>query len=351
MKQMREHLYRCFEQYFRISPQHCSALKGDGSDRKIFRLTAPDARAIAVYGENRQENEAFVSFTTSFLELNLPVPQLYDYDPHHNIYLIEDLGDVTLNRWVERQTSQHHTESIHSMYQQVLDYLLHFQFKGRDRIDFSKCYQFEIFDRDAMHFDLTYFINYFIKSFIKKEFNYFKLNQNFKNLISRLNSENTNYFLYRDFQSKNIMIYKNKPRFIDYQSGRRGALQYDVASLLFDANVDLSSEDRHELLEYYLEQATMHEKINSSTFKAHFYDFALIRLLQALAAFTFLSMEKGKIEFLNSIPQALDHLKALLEEPGMFRELSELRRIFEEDIFINDSLIENIQSPVNSNTE
>ncbi len=322
-----------FERYFRQPLERCVNLKGDGSDRKIFRMYG-DTTVIGVYGENPAENEAFISFTRHFLSHNLPVPDVFDYDPINHVYLLEDLGDVTLCDWLRLEPEPYH---IKSMYEKVLDYLPQFQ-KAGQTVDFSKCYQFDTFDAAAIKHDLDYFREAFLNRFVKKPYDVVKLQSDFDTLISHLIREKPDFFLYRDFQSRNIMIQKNMPRFIDYQSGRRGALQYDVASLLFDGNVDLSQDFRGELVDFYLQTASKSFQIDEKQFNKYFYEFALVRILQILAAFSYLSFVKNKKAFLSGLPQAIKNLKIMLHDTNVFEPLPELQRIFERDLFCNTEL-------------
>jgi aminoglycoside/choline kinase family phosphotransferase len=343
MQQALRHLYN---QCYGIYPNTITALKGDGSDRHIFRLQSADQSVIGISGSNFAENDAFVSFTNHFEKHGLPVPHIHCYDRAHGLYLEQDLGDMTLFDWLASHRSQpDFGQRCSCHYRRILAYLPKFQIQAGQSIDFSLCYQTPAFESDAMLHDLRYFKQSFLTRFASKPWDEKALEEDFQKLIARLVEVKTDYFLYRDFQSRNIMLQEDDPWFIDYQSGRRGALQYDLASLLYDAKADLPQELREELLEVYLEEAIRYAPIQLSEFNKYFYDFALIRVLQALGAFSFLAHEKGKTYFLNSIPYGLANMRILMQKSEALQKMDELRRIFLDDILAkNPSIV--LQRPI-----
>lgn len=325
---MKPALQKLFLRHFGVEPEQILPLKGDGSDRRIFRLTAQDVSVIGVFGTNAAENEAFVSFSRHFAAFELPVPMILCYNADQGVYLETDLGDQTLFDWLRSvRGSANFADLRASMYRRVLDYLPLFQIHAGRTIDFSRCYQTRSFEAEAMLRDLLYFRHTFLRRFVRRPFDEEALLHDFHLLINRLLEEPAEFFLYRDFQSRNIMIQNNTPYFIDYQSGRLGALEYDPASLLYDAKAELSEDLREELLEAYLESANRFVEVPRLRFKQYFYDFALIRVLQALAAFSFLSFEKGKTHFLQSIPYGLANLNHLMYKSQAFQKMDTLRRI------------------------
>ncbi|MBN1465214.1 phosphotransferase [candidate division KSB1 bacterium] len=327
-------LARLHEHHFGARPTVITGLQGDGSDRQIFRLSS-DANepVIGIYGPNRRENEAFISFSRALHQHAIPVPIIYTYDADAHIYLESDLGDVTLLEW----SNQHDdSSSVLTMYRQVISWLPKVQLTSKDSIDYTKCHPFAAFRREAMQFDLDYFQSSFLSRFLRIRLDNAALANDFNLLIAHLLRAPFDAFMYRDFQSKNIMICNEQPFFIDYQSGRKGALQYDVASLLFDANVNLSHSFREAMLEFYIRETMRYIPIQEKKFLTFYYDFALLRMLQALAAFSFLVFQKGKSYFMKSIPNALQNIAFLLtQDDCMLRRLPELRRLFEEDVLNN----------------
>ena len=325
---------------FGVSPSHVAKLKGDGSDRKIYRLTCDQsANVIGVLGKNVLENNAFISFSQHFFRNKLPVPRIHAYNSDLGIYLESDFGDTTLFDVVINPSETNSKQDVKALYKMVLEYLPVFQIKAGQSIDYSYCYQYPTFQKDSIQFDLNYFQNSFLSKFHTKRFDEKSLHEDFTTLTLKLLEADSNYFMYRDFQSKNVMIFNDQPYFIDYQSARKGALQYDLASLLYDANFILSNELRAELLEYYLDETSKYIKINSGQFKSHYYNFVLVRMLQALGAFSFLAHDKGKSYFLKKIPNGLRNIKDILSRDCILKELPELKKIFENDLFQSAKLM------------
>ena len=317
-------------QTFGSLPSSIIRLSGDGSDRRYFRISYCKESFIGVISSDVAENRAFLSFTDHFACYGLPVPKILSYADDLSCYLIEDFGDVLLCDYVVEKQQQGLQDAIRAQYHKVLDLLPRFQIEAGRSLDYSLCYQSAKFDFSAVMKDLYYFRRCFLSQFCKISFDENTLEKDFKQFALRLSKVNDEYFLYRDFQSRNILIVGNAPHFIDYQSGRRGALQYDVASLLFDANVELGEKLRIELLDYYLDVLSKYDAhIDPDIFRFYYYDFALVRVMQALAAFSFLAREKGKRQFLNSIPPALKSIDYLLVHSQKLKELHELRRLLE----------------------
>ncbi len=200
-----------------------------------------------------------------------------------------------------------------------------FQILGSENFDYSNCYPRSAFDKQSMMWDLNYFKYYFLK-FAKIPFYEQELEDDFNRFVDFLLEADTNYFMYRDFQSRNIMIKDNKPYFIDYQGGRRGALAYDLASLLYDAKADLSNETRYLLKEYYIGKLADYN-IDTEKFKRHYFGYVLIRKMQAMGAFGFRGLYERKEHFLQSIPFAINNLKYLLAHFELPVELPELQKV------------------------
>jgi aminoglycoside/choline kinase family phosphotransferase len=314
--------------HFGVTPEAIHPLKGDGSERRIYRLIHADQSVIGIAGSNRAENRAFIYFSQQFKKYGLPVPDIYCHNLAKGIYLEEDLGNTTLCDVMANPDSNDHKQPL-ELYRLALQWLPLFQIVTTTKLDYSYCYQHDQFARDSMMWDLTYFQERFLHEFFKLPIDKKKLFKDFDSLTGHLLEEDNDYFLYRDFQSRNIMVQRDQVRFIDYQSGRRGALQYDVAALLYDANVTLTEEIREELLEHYLKQVTniLVGHYDLQHFKKYYYGFVLIRLMQALGAFGFLSIVKGKKDFMKSIPNALVHIETLLHKNTILNSLPTLRSI------------------------
>ena len=249
-------LERLFEQHFhspatRVEPLH--GLLG-GSGRNIVRLSNGTNSAIGILYGVREENVAFVEFSRAFRRNGLPVPQIYAQALDENAYLEEDLGDLTLFQFLsQNRTGDEIAPEVVEAYRKVVAVLPRFQVEMRDEINYKVCYPRASFDRQSIAWDLNYFKYHFLR-LAGVAFGEQALEKDFARLTKFLLEADRDYFLYRDFQSRNVMLVDGKPHFLDYQGGRKGALQYDIASLLFDAKADLPPLLRQQLLELYLDR-------------------------------------------------------------------------------------------------
>lgn len=323
-------LAELYQQKFGRTPDAIKTLRSDGSDRKIFRVIAGDHSVIGILGVDYHETAAFLEFSRHFKKCGLRVPEIYIEDPEAGAYLEQDFGDVTLFDWMmEIREQQGFNDTIQKMYREVVEYLPRFQIEAGMKIDYSYCYQHQEFGIDSMHWDLHYFKRQFLNYFYKKKINHTDLEKDFNKLIKFLLQEDRRYFLYRDFQSRNVMIMNGIPHFIDYQSGRKGALEYDLASLLYDAKANLPEDFRDEMIDVYLNKASQMTRINSKRFRKHYYGFVLIRVMQAFGAYGYLSAVKGKTHFFKSVPFAIRNLEILLNKNlEILNQLPTLQEIF-----------------------
>lgn len=338
---MRERLARLFERHFGEPPAGVVRLAGDGSSRSYRRLRARDGgTVVGVAGPDPDENRAFLSYTRRFREANLPVPELIVTDEDEGIYLIEDLGDVTLfdalEEARERETGGAGTAggeadgfpaSMTDLYETVARTLPRFQVEGHRVADYSVAHPHEEFGGQSIAWDLAYFKYHFLK-LAGVPFNEARLETDFERLTAYLLDVPRDVFLYRDFQSRNVMVTPDGPRFIDYQGGRRGAPHYDIASLLYDAKADLPVDLRSRLLDVYLAELAGHRPVDREAFLSRFRGFVLIRIMQAMGAYGYRGFYERKPRFLQSVPYAARNLEALLEG-GLPVALPELERTFE----------------------
>lgn len=323
VENIKEKLTDLYKQTFAESPDKIVSFPSSGSNRKYYRLFGKKETIIGVFGDDPAENKAFIGFTNHFLKAGLPVPKIHASKLEDGIYLQEDLGNDSLFNILTNNNSSVLPKPINQLYKRTIEELINFQIKGDKGLDYSLCYPIDKFNGDSMQWDLNYFKYYFLKP-SNITFDEQKLEQDFKVLISYLSAADSDYFMYRDFQARNILIKDNQPFFIDYQGGRKGPLQYDLASLLFQAKADLSPEFREEMLNYYLLKLSEKIKIGISTFTENYYGFVLLRTLQVLGAYGYRGYFEQKPHFIESAKYALKNLKWLLDNIDLPIELPEL---------------------------
>ena len=312
-EQIQAQLGALFEAWAGIPVRDITALPRSGSDREYFRLRADNQQAIGVYNPDLQENAAFIGFTNHFHGKGLNVPEIYGVSEDGYIYLQEDLGDETLlQRLMRLREGPEFPESVTQLYRRSLERLADMQIDGGDGLDYSLCYPREAFDKQSMLWDLSYFKYFFLK-LSRVPFNEQALEDDFHALADYLLTADTDYFLFRDFQARNIMIRDDEPWFIDYQGGRKGALQYDLASLLYQARADIPHDLRMELLDHYLDYVSGKIEVNRGIFKKYYFGYVLIRTIQVLGAYGFRGFYERKSHFLDSIPYALKNLEWILD--------------------------------------
>ena len=307
-------LKKLFERHFHSPVARVQPVQGQlgGSGRRIFRLAGDRLSAIGILYDVREENIAFLEFSRHFRRHGLPVPEIYAEDMEHGAYLEEDLGDITLFDFLStNRVSGEIAPPVVEAYRKALAVLPRFQVKASRDLNYKACYPRARFDRQSIAWDLNYFKYYFLR-LASIPFNEQALEDDFARLTKFLLSAAQDYFLYRDFQSRNIMLRDGEPFFVDYQGGRKGALQYDPASLLYDAKADLPPELRQQLLDYYLDQLAGFVPIGSNVFMQHYYAYVYVRLMQALGAYGFRGFYERKAHFLQSVPYALKNLRWLL---------------------------------------
>ncbi len=309
-----EVLKKLFEQHFHASPERTVPLQGElgGSGRKIIRLSNKNHRAIGILYGVREENVAFLEFSKHFRRHGLPVPEIYAEDLDHGAYLEEDLGDTTLFEFLSKnRTGDNVALTVVEAYRKVVAVLPRFQVEAGRDLNYAVCYPISSFDRQSIAWDLNYFKYYFLR-LAGIPFNEHALEEDFTRLTEFLLSAPRDYFLYRDFQSRNILLRNGDPFFVDYQGGRKGALQYDIASLLYDAKADLPPDLRQQLLDHYLDSLARFIPLDRNAFMQHYCAYVYIRILQALGAYGFRGFYERRAHFLQSVPYALKNLRWLL---------------------------------------
>lgn len=304
--------------------QSIELLPASGSHRKYYRIFHQNGTTLGVYNEDKAENKAYVDFSQQFSEYKLPIPIIYATYLEERIYFVQDLGDTTLFTALMRDGF---SPRILEYYKLAIQHLIKFQITAGKTMDYTHAYPRKAFDQQSMRWDLSYFKYYFLK-LGNIPFDEDALEIDFNTLINYLSQVDASYFLYRDFQSRNIMVQNNKLYFIDFQGGRKGALAYDLASLLYDAKANLSHDLREELLNFYIAEVSKTINISASEFKNQFYGFVLIRILQAMGAYGLRGFYEKKEIFLKSIPYAIQNLSYLEKKQAFNLDLPALKQIF-----------------------
>ncbi len=320
-----------FQKHFHAPVVRIQPLQGElgGSGRRIIRLANENLSAIGVLYAVREENAAFLEFSKHFRRHGLPVPEIYAEDLPRGAYLEEDLGDTTLFEFLSKNRSGENIASqVAEAYRKVVGLLPRFQIEAGRDLNYKVCYPCASFDGQSMAWDLNYFKYYFLR-LAGIPFSEQALQNDFDRLTKFLLRAPGDFFLYRDFQSRNVMLPGGHPFFVDYQGGRKGALQYDIASLLYDAKADLPPEFRQELLGHYLDTLSGFTALDREAFLEHYYAFVYIRIMQALGAYGLRGFYERKTHFLQSVPYALKNLRWLLHHVQLPVALPALTEAFQ----------------------
>lgn len=297
-------------------PVSVTKLEGAGSNRLYFRMVGGDGRSvIGTVGTSREENHAFIYLAKHFAEQRLPVPRVLAVDDDEMRYIQEDLGGQSLFDAISRGRGKGgcYDREETALLLRTIKKLPAMQFQGVAAIDWSNCYPQPEFDRAGVMFDLNYFKYCFLKA-TQIDFNELKLEASFRLLAKDLLNEQTEGFLYRDFQARNVMIDdEGNPHFIDFQGGRKGPFYYDLASFLWQASAKYPANLRRRLLRVYYDELSRYVEVPSVH---HFVErlslFVLFRTLQVLGAYGFRGYFERKKHFIDSIPPAIDNLRQLI---------------------------------------
>lgn len=322
---MEEKIRTLFKQYSGNDASRVEPLPVSGSARRYYRVFTGDRTYVGVYHENLRENRLFVDFTRHFEKSRLHVPHVYCVSEDGFCYLQDDLGPDMLLDVVEREREgEFLSEHTMELYRKALSELLKFQLVGGKGLDYSECLPRPVFDERCIRWDLNYFKYCFLKlAGVEADEN--RLEDDFDRLTAKLVMAGTGGFMFRDFQSRNIMVVDNEVYFIDYQGGRQGALHYDVASLLYDAIVKIPESQKEELLNFYIRQLAAREPEYAEKFREMYYHFVLVRLLQAMGAFGLRGLHEGKTHFIDSIVPGLQGIITLFESGKLEREYTEIQ--------------------------
>jgi len=316
-----------YKELFGGKPATVTPLPRSGSDRRYYRINDDNTTVIGAFNANREENEAFIGFTRHFITKSLPVPEIFGFIPEKSVYFLQDLGDDNLYTWLHKRPviTPFNKETI-SLYKKILDKLVLFQTRGIEGLNLDLCYPHKSFDRQSMMWDMNYF-KYMLLKLLAAPFNETRLENDFNLLADYLLETGQDYFLYRDFQTANVMIVREEPWFIDYQGGRKGAPQYDVASMLYDAKIPMEDKDRELLLAYYTDNFCTVTKEDHNKFRGYYAGFSMIRVMQALGAFGFRGLYEQKPTFTESIVPGVRLLNQIIDLAEKHIGLSELYNV------------------------
>ncbi len=314
-----ELLVSYFQEVTGSAPTLVTPLCPHASQRRIYRLTGGATSMVGVLNPDRGENDAFVYFARYFRSAGLPVPEIYLYRPEAHAYLEQDLGDDTLldNLTLARERSvETFPSSVEDLYRTALEYLPQFQIKHSTSIDFSRCYPSADFSLHALSNDLESFQRELVLRLLPA-WDLRRMQGDLSTLLSFLAKAVNGFFLYRDFQARNIMIVNNKPFFIDFQGGRKGPLQYDVVSLLYQSSAKIPHATRESLLNHYCQAAAAYTSLDQGEFLYFYQGFIISRMLQVLGVYGREGLGAGKEYFVRNIPLALETLKKALLSPEL----------------------------------
>ena len=329
-----EKLQKLYQQHTGALAEQIEEMTGSGSNRRYFRLKGVQ-NLIGVYGTSIEENKAFLYMAEHFKKKNLPIPQVLCVSEDQSCYLQEDLGDTLLFHRIEQgRTTGNFSEKEKELLRKTVRLLPAIQFAGADGFDFNQCYPQPEFNQRSILWDLNYFKYCFLKA-TGLEFQEDRLEDDFMKMSDVLLKSSSATFMYRYFQSRNVIIKDVEPLFIDFQGGRKGPFFYDVASFLWQAKARYPENLRKELLDEYMDALGAYTTIDRDQFFCQLRHFVLFRTLQVLGAYGFRGYFEKKPHFIQSVPYAIANLHQLLQEDypeypylcSVLRELTELQSL------------------------
>ena len=348
MQDKLESIKTLYKQWSGAEPASVDVLPQAGSERRYFRLfNDKQESVIGTFGANIPENRSFLYFSKNFSEKQLPVAHIYAVSEDEQYYLQQDFGDISL---INRLETEGYCDEVYNLYKKSLQELAALQVHGDEGLDYTKCLTNSEFGKQAIMADLLYFKYYFLDA-LRKPDDKQKLIDDFEALSNYLTHTDHKFFMFRDFQSRNIQVMSDgSVHFIDYQGGMKGAPQYDVASLLWQARAALPEDWKKNLLEDYMDalEPLLDKPLNRLSFSSQYNGYVLIRLLQVLGAYGFRGLFERKAHFLTSIPLALNNLKAFIAANAMGISLPEFEKVLQ--ICTADEVIEEF-TPVQATAE
>ena len=322
-------------------------LPQSGSERRYFRLYDTSESVIGTYGANIKENEVFIYFSNQFRKKDLPVAKILAVNDTLTAYLQEDFGDRSLLHILEEKKF---TDEVYFLFKRSLEALAELHVKGDEGLNYNLCLTNAEFGKQAIMADLLYFKYYFLDA-LRRPYDKQKLIDDFEALSIYLTRTEYKYFMFRDFQSRNILVKDdNSIHFIDYQGGMKGAPQYDVASMLWQARANLPDEWKENLLVDYMNafENLIGSSLERNIFRSQYNGYVLIRLLQVLGAYGFRGLFERKAQFLTSIPLALRNLKWFFENQSFGIAVPEFSKVL--SLCVSDEVVEHF-TPLQANEQ
>jgi aminoglycoside/choline kinase family phosphotransferase len=324
-----ERLSKLYESRFGYVPEEVSLLPLSGSARKYYRMVGYGGTVIGCIGTNPAENRAFLTIDGKFRDAGLHAPEIFGVSEDGMAYIMEDLGDGQLFELLrpalaDGSFSQQQIDWLHD----TMALLPAVQFKVGEGLDWGVCFPDREFNARMVSFDLNYFKYDFLK-LTGLEFDEIRLQDDFDRLREDSLDFEGETFMYRDFQARNVMIKDGEPCFIDFQGGRRGPVQYDLASFLWNAGTHFSAPLRRELEQVYIKALREYREVDEEQFYEKYRLITLVRLLQEFGAYGFRGLVERKQLFIDCIPTALGCIRELTAEPfGRYPYLTDtLRRL------------------------
>ena len=310
MEDIVKHIHNLYISFHGKDWDQIQKIPQSGGDRVYYRIIQGNQSWIATYSLNIRESDTFIYFADHFKNKGLPVPKVLAMNDSKTVYLQEDLGANSLLDLLEKEGK---TDHVFSLFQKSLSALAKLQVQGGEGLDYTKCLTSKVFGKHSILTDLLYYKYYFLDT-LQYPYDKQALIDEFEWISDELASNELNHFMFRDFQSRNIIVANEEVFFIDFQGGMKGGLTYDVASLLWQAKAELSHEWKEKLLDYYIEevQKLIPTQLNIPALKKQYQGFVLLRLLQVMGAYGFRGLFERKAHFLTSIPLGLNNIKNFL---------------------------------------
>jgi len=337
MQQLVKSIAELYKHWKGVAVTSIDVLPQSGSERRYFRLHGENGSVIGTYGANIKENETFIYFSRHFKEKNLAIPEILAISDDFLFYLQEDFGDISL---LNRLEAEGFSKEVYELFKKSLEALAMLHVKGDEGLNYNNCLTTAEFGKQAIMADLLYFKYYFLDA-LRKPYDKQKLIDDFEAISNYLTHTEYKYFMFRDFQSRNIMVKDdNSVHFIDYQGGMKGAPQYDVASMLWQARANLPAEWKNKLLDDYINslETIVGQTVDRNIFSSQYNGYVLIRLMQVLGAYGFRGLFERKAQFLTSIPLALRNLKEFFQNQSIGISVPEFRKVL--DMCLADEIIQ-----------